>query len=388
MKDQKSTGQISKGAFIVSRTVFESELWKNKPAAWWKIWTYILGNVQHKPYKSLKRGQGYFNFTKLCEKKAIGCDVTVNKIESFIKYAKRSNIIKASKATHGIFITICNYNLYQELSNYSDKPTGTRMEQNQPRPEQNSFSAGTELASMSRLDENLQPEQNLFSTGNINNNEYKNDVERKERLTTMAHKAPLADSAQSCKEIPGRNVGSAYVKIKKIKNSVRSPRANSSLDEAKMYFVKLKELRPRLNLLIGKDGNLYIYKNGEPELLKYPKKYLESIDDEDAKKEKNKVCQAELKTYRAQISSYNPNLKIRIRKNKLERYLRVEKVWGAINNPRAYLDAVMTEDANNEVRAEQISNGEDFSIPPEHSTQDDTDEYSSFMSIKQSVQLC
>lgn len=160
---------IPGGAFLTARKTFESELWRNKPSTWSKIWIYILGHVQHKPFKELKRGEGYFNFTELCKMKAFGMDVTINHVEKFLKYAKSSGMIKTTKATHGVKLLVCNYNVYQKLENFSGERSGER--------------SGTELASTTSLDKNSEAEEQAETpaeqkrnrSGDINKND-NNDI--------------------------------------------------------------------------------------------------------------------------------------------------------------------------------------------------------------------
>lgn len=125
------------GAFYIARKSFESDLWRNKPSAWWKIWCFVLGSVQHADYKEIKRGQGYFNFTELVKMGVLG-DTTINQVEKFIKYAKWAEMIKTVKATHGMFITVLHYNQYQDTNTYksgteNEDPSGTEAEQKRNR---------------------------------------------------------------------------------------------------------------------------------------------------------------------------------------------------------------------------------------------------------------
>lgn len=114
---------IPDGSFIVARKIFESDLWERKPAEWVKIWLYILGHVHHTDYKELKRGQGYFNMRKLSRLGAFGERITYPMIDHFLRYAKDAGMLAKTKATHGTLITVCNYNLYQSLSNYKSETT-------------------------------------------------------------------------------------------------------------------------------------------------------------------------------------------------------------------------------------------------------------------------
>lgn len=136
---------IPDGAFLVARKAFESDLWRNKPASWLKIWFYILGHVQHSQYKELGRGEGYFNFTRLCKMKAFGPDVTINHVEKFTAYARSSGMIKTRRSTHGVVVLVCKYDLYQKLSNFSGDRSGEL--------------SGAETASALRLEQSVEAEE-------------------------------------------------------------------------------------------------------------------------------------------------------------------------------------------------------------------------------------
>ena len=109
---------IRGGAVLTARKTFESDLWLNKPSSWYKIWTFILGNVQHDDFNQLKRGEGFFNFRELIRTKSLGADVTYGQTDKFLRYARQSKMLSTRKATHGMIVLVCNYGLYQELKNY------------------------------------------------------------------------------------------------------------------------------------------------------------------------------------------------------------------------------------------------------------------------------
>lgn len=106
------------GAIFIARKSVEGELWRNKPAAWWKIWCFILLSVQHKQYKELKRGQGYFNFREIIRMKYLGEDITYSQVDHFLRNARSGNMLATQKATHGTLITVLNYAQYQDKNYY------------------------------------------------------------------------------------------------------------------------------------------------------------------------------------------------------------------------------------------------------------------------------
>jgi hypothetical protein len=111
---------MKRGAFQIARKLFDSELWLNKPAAWSKIWIYIIGKVNHKDNGTFKRGENYFNFAQ--ERRLIGKDITENQIKRFCQFAVSSlggTMISTRRSTRGMVIKVSKYELYQTLDNYS-----------------------------------------------------------------------------------------------------------------------------------------------------------------------------------------------------------------------------------------------------------------------------
>lgn len=109
--------RIAGGAFQIARKLFESELWLYKPSSWKIIWIYILGRVSHKKNGNCERGEGYFQWKK--EINLIGNDIKINSIKRFSQYAVASSMISTRRSTRGVYIKVLNYNVYQDLDNYS-----------------------------------------------------------------------------------------------------------------------------------------------------------------------------------------------------------------------------------------------------------------------------
>ncbi len=107
---------IEGGTFNIARKIFQSEIWLRKPSSWNKIWLYILGKVSYKTSGTLKRGVGYFNFTK--EQELMGVDITKDMIKKCLAFLRESEMIRTTKSTRGMYIEVLNYNVYQTLDNY------------------------------------------------------------------------------------------------------------------------------------------------------------------------------------------------------------------------------------------------------------------------------
>ena len=68
MTYQTNGQNFSSGAFVISRSIFESEIWY-KPPEYLKIWLYLIGKANHKgrKYKGYycERGQYFCNYEEL-----------------------------------------------------------------------------------------------------------------------------------------------------------------------------------------------------------------------------------------------------------------------------------------------------------------------------------
>lgn len=142
---------ISGGAILVARKLNSSAIFE-KPPLYLKVWLFLLTQAQHNNYKDLKRGQLYTSIPKI--QKAVSWKVgyrtetpTKDQIFNVLEWLRKpresnheSNestpMITTTKATHGMLITICNYNVYQTLENYEsnsepndNNDTNTRREQ-------------------------------------------------------------------------------------------------------------------------------------------------------------------------------------------------------------------------------------------------------------------
>ena len=124
---------IPEGCILIARKVKESEIW-SKPAWWYKVFTYIIMEVSYKNGQN-KRGTGFFQYKEIFRE----CHLNKEKglkprtIENVIRWMKKVAICTAQKTTRGVYITLCNYDTYQNINNYKDGAEdgiGTEQERN------------------------------------------------------------------------------------------------------------------------------------------------------------------------------------------------------------------------------------------------------------------
>lgn len=129
-----------RGYILESRTVLESEVW-NKPPLYFKVWNYLLLKASHKDHGNLKRGQLFTSIDEIRE----ACSYKVGyrlktpsrkEIYGIIDWLRsphegnnEGNMIVTTKVTHGMIVTICNFNKYQNPKFYEGNKDSDTKEQ-------------------------------------------------------------------------------------------------------------------------------------------------------------------------------------------------------------------------------------------------------------------
>jgi predicted small metal-binding protein len=144
MADSKIKG----GYILLSRKIIESEIFK-KPPLYLKVWVYLITKAQYREYNKLKRGQLWTSIPEIMEacswyvgfrkvtptKKQIFTIIDwlrnpSNPCKSRFPYEgndernKKETMIGTTKGTHGMLVTIVNYNVYQTPENYEGNDEG------------------------------------------------------------------------------------------------------------------------------------------------------------------------------------------------------------------------------------------------------------------------
>lgn len=114
------------GAFLVSRSIFDSGIW-TMPPYYIKLWIWLIGKCNHKD--TVKFGQNFErgeclitldetqNQTKY---KAGWRTEKISKFEAwnFYEWLRENNMATTTKTTVGMFVKVLNYDRYQTLKNY------------------------------------------------------------------------------------------------------------------------------------------------------------------------------------------------------------------------------------------------------------------------------
>ncbi len=138
---QTCKNNFCNGAFILSRSIFDSDLWQ-KPPEYIKTWIYLLGKANHKErsYRGYfcGRGQYFCDYQELRDqlKYKIGYrnkQYHENHMKNVMKFLRDTQRITTVKKPRGILVTILNYDVYQSFESY-EKTTEEANEETDCRP--------------------------------------------------------------------------------------------------------------------------------------------------------------------------------------------------------------------------------------------------------------
>ena len=96
-----------------ARKTIASEIFA-KPDKWFKIWFYLVNKANHKDNGRFRRGQCFMKYEWI--KDATGA--TKDQVKHCVEWLKVSQMLATQKATRGFYITIVNYDTYQNMDNY------------------------------------------------------------------------------------------------------------------------------------------------------------------------------------------------------------------------------------------------------------------------------
>ena len=119
---------IQGGYILLSRRILKSGIME-KPPLYLKLWAWMLMQASFKDHGDLKRGQFFTSLEKMRDAMAykVGCCTrmpTKKEIRGVIDFLSKGTAIVTTKVTHGMVITILNYDYYQDANNYEGHTAG------------------------------------------------------------------------------------------------------------------------------------------------------------------------------------------------------------------------------------------------------------------------
>ena len=155
---------------MLARKIMDSQIWRDKPSWWLKVWMYILMRVNHTDNPQFKRGTNFFNTGTIYYDCALYNEKGVKErtTRNVISYLRKANMITCKKTTRGIIITVINYDQYQDYTAYRGQREGQLDGQLQGLQEDSERST-------------ISNNGNNGTTNNLNNNEDKPLTPKKPR---------------------------------------------------------------------------------------------------------------------------------------------------------------------------------------------------------------
>lgn len=127
------------GYILKSKSILESDIWK-KPPLYYKVFDYLCVRAEFKDTGKLKRGQLFVTIAELQDQMTYFVGYrkivpTVKQIRSVLDWLRnpyegptkgttKGPMIVTTKVTHGMLVTVCNYNKYQDPRYYEGHDEG------------------------------------------------------------------------------------------------------------------------------------------------------------------------------------------------------------------------------------------------------------------------
>jgi hypothetical protein len=119
---------IDGGYIIVARRLLESGIFQ-KPHLYIKLWLWMIMQARFKDHRNLKRGQFVTSIDQMRDAMTYKIGYRTERpsrkeIRCVYDFLTKGHMIVTMKVTHGFIITICNYDLYQDIKNYERHSEG------------------------------------------------------------------------------------------------------------------------------------------------------------------------------------------------------------------------------------------------------------------------
>jgi len=132
------SGGMIAGGYILQPRSFDGSEASDLPPCAREVWLYLLRNVSHAENGKHKRGTGFFSIGEIRE--ALSWHVGYRKeyysktqITKSLRRLQKCFMMDSTKASRGLHITICNYDIYQDPKNYEGTNEGIGKNLRRPR---------------------------------------------------------------------------------------------------------------------------------------------------------------------------------------------------------------------------------------------------------------
>jgi len=118
MLDGNESKYIAGGAILLARQIIDSEIFKEKPADWLKIWLYILCRVNWYPVSNYDVGEAFLTVQGIAD----ATNTSKDQVKRALIYLRKTHALRTTKSTRGFKVKVVNYSRFQDKNSYK-KPT-------------------------------------------------------------------------------------------------------------------------------------------------------------------------------------------------------------------------------------------------------------------------
>jgi hypothetical protein len=170
---------FQEGAILLSRSLLHSEVFLHKPPMMLKLWIYYLLKASFLDNNLAKYSEFYTNYSRIVDD--FQGSITKYQIDNYNRFFRSCQMCTTRKTTRGLYISINNYGLYQDLENYKKRQkkrnkneTKTTLYNNNANNAKNEFSSGKAGNGQGLAVEPAGPNANASSLEGIGVSEPKN----------------------------------------------------------------------------------------------------------------------------------------------------------------------------------------------------------------------
>jgi len=108
---------MAKGGYTMwARRTIDSEVCKQKPAEWFKVWFFLVNKANHSDNGKFKRSECFTTYAEIISE----ATVSRHQVDQFIRWGKKERMLTTRKTTRGMYVKVLNYNRYQAPETYKN----------------------------------------------------------------------------------------------------------------------------------------------------------------------------------------------------------------------------------------------------------------------------
>lgn len=128
LEPNENQHRIEGGFILLARKMSRSGIME-KPPLFIKLWIWMLCEASYKDHGNLRRGQFFTSLEKMRKTMAYkvgyrAVKPSIKEIRGITKFLTKNHMVVTTKVSHGMLITIQNYEIYQDWKNYEGHNEG------------------------------------------------------------------------------------------------------------------------------------------------------------------------------------------------------------------------------------------------------------------------